>query len=228
MNAIEIHKLNMSYKHKVLNDLDLNLEYGQIVGLVGENGTGKSTLLRILAGLEMTYKGDVKVNGEKPGASSKSYVSYQPDKFSLDESLSVKETMDTYKLFFDDFDDKKFKALLADFKLPFDSKIKEMSKGMKDKIQIALSLSRNAKIFLLDEPISGVDPSSRKIIIDAILKNFDENSLLIISTHLINAIEPLLDRVVFLSDGKIFLNESVDYIRDEKKMSIEDYFTEVF
>lgn len=228
MSAIEIQKLNMSYKHKVLNDLDLTLEYGQIVGLVGENGTGKSTLLRILAGLEMTYKGDVKVNGEKPGPSSKSYVSYQPDKFSLDEGLSVKETMETYKLFFDDFDEKKFKALLADFKLPFDSKIKEMSKGMKDKIQIALSLSRDAKIFLLDEPISGVDPSSRKIIIDAILKNFDENSLLIISTHLINAIEPLLDRVVFLSDGKIFLNESVDYIRNEKHMSIEDYFTEVF
>lgn len=228
MSAIDIKNLNMSYKRKVLNDLELNLEYGQIVGLVGENGTGKSTLLRILAGLEMTYKGNVMVDGKKPGSITKSVVSYQPDRFSLDEKLSVKETMDTYKTFFDDFDEAKFKSLLADFKLPFDSKIKEMSKGMKDKIQIALSLSRNAKIFLLDEPISGVDPSSRKIIIDAILKNFDEKSILIISTHLINAIEPLLDRVVFLSDGKIFLNESVDYIRNEKKMSIEDYFTEVF
>ncbi|MET3616966.1 ABC-2 type transport system ATP-binding protein [Peptoniphilus olsenii] len=184
--------------------------------------------MRILAGLEMTYSGEVLVNGEKPSANTKSFVSYQPDRFSLDERLSVKETMETYANFFEDFNETKFKSLLADFKLPFDSKIKEMSRGMKEKVQIALSLSRDAELYLLDEPISGVDPASRKIIIDAILKNFEEDSLLIVSTHLINAIEPLLDRVLFLSDGKIFLNETVDYIRDEKKMSLEDYFTEVF
>lgn len=228
MNRLEINNLNMSYKHKVLDNLNLSLESGQIVGLVGENGTGKSTLLRILAGLEMTYSGEVLVNGEKPSANTKSFVSYQPDRFSLDERLSVKETMETYANFFEDFNETKFKSLLADFKLPFDSKIKEMSRGMKEKVQIALSLSRDAELYLLDEPISGVDPASRKTIIDAILKNFEEDSLLIVSTHLINAIEPLLDRVLFLSDGKIFLNETVDYIRDEKKMSLEDYFTEVF
>lgn len=228
MSKISIKNLNMRYRRKVLDNLNLELDSGQIVGLVGPNGTGKSTLLRILAGLEKTYKGEILINGKKPDYNTHKEISYQADKFTLDEKISVKEVVKTYKKFFDDFDEDKFYKLFNEFKLPTDSKVREMSKGMKEKLQIALSLSRKTGIYLLDEPISGVDPSARKAIINIILNNFEEDSLLIISTHLISQIEPLLDRVLFLSEGKIYLNKTVDEIRAENNMGIEEYFTEVF
>ncbi|MFR8927053.1 ABC transporter ATP-binding protein [Peptoniphilus senegalensis] len=228
MSKLEIKNLSMGYKNKVLDDLNLELEKGQIVGLVGPNGAGKSTLLRILAGLEMTYKGNVLIDGENITYKTGEILSYQPDKFAMSEKLSVKEVVKTYKLFFKDFDEDKFYKIFNEFNLPEKAKVKEMSKGMREKMQIALSLSRKAEIFLLDEPISGVDPSARKSIIQTILNNFEEDNLIIVSTHLINQIEPLLDRVLFLSDGKIMINKTVDEIRSEENMSIEDYFTEVF
>lgn len=228
MSKLEIKNLSMGYKNKVLDDLNLELEKGQIVGLVGPNGVGKSTLLRILAGLEMTYKGNILIDGENITYKTAEILSYQPDKFALSEKLSVKEVVKTYKLFFKDFDEDKFYKIFNEFNLPQKAKVKEMSKGMREKMQIALSLSRKAEIFLLDEPISGVDPSARKAIIQTILNNFEEDNLIIVSTHLINQIEPLLDRVLFLSDGKIMINKTVDEIRSEENMSIEDYFTEVF
>ena len=228
MSKISIKNLNMRYRRKVLDNLNLELDSGQIVGLVGPNGTGKSTLLRILAGLEKTYKGEILINGKKPDYNTYKEISYQADKFTLDEKISVKEVVKTYKKFFDDFDEDKFYRLFNEFKLPEDSKVGEMSKGMREKLQIALSLSRKTGIYLLDEPISGVDPSARKAIINIILNNFEEDSLLIISTHLISQIEPLLDRVLFLSEGKIYLNKTVDEIRSENNMGIEEYFTEVF
>lgn len=228
MSKLEIKNLSMGYKNKVLDDLNLELEKGQIVGLVGPNGAGKSTLLRILAGLEMTYKGNALIDGENITYKTGEILSYQPDKFAMSEKLSVKEVVKTYKLFFKDFDEDKFYKIFNEFNLPQKAKVKEMSKGMREKMQIALSLSRKAEIFLLDEPISGVDPSARKSIIQTILNNFEEDNLIIVSTHLINQIEPLLDRVLFLSDGKIMINKTVDEIRSEENMSIEDYFTEVF
>lgn len=228
MSKLEIKNLSMGYKNKVLDDLNLELEKGQIVGLVGPNGAGKSTLLRILAGLEMTYKGNVLIDGENINYKTADVLSYQPDKFALSDRLSVNEIVKTYKLFFKDFDEDKFYKVFNEFNLPQKAKVKEMSKGMREKMQIALSLSRKAEIFLLDEPISGVDPSARKSIIQTILNNFEEDNLIIVSTHLINQIEPLLDRVLFLSEGKIMINKTVDEIRSEENMSIEDYFTEVF
>lgn len=228
MSKLEIKNLNMGYKNKVLDNLNLELEKGQIVGLVGPNGAGKSTLLRILAGLEKTYSGSVIIDGEEISYKTADIISYQPDKFALSNKLSVKEVVRTYKAFFKDFDEEKFYRIYKEFKLPEKAKVREMSKGMREKMQIALSLSRKAEIFLLDEPISGVDPSARKAIIETILNNFEEDSLIILSTHLINQIEPLLDRVLFLSDGKISVNKTIDEIRSEENMSIEDYFTEVF
>lgn len=158
MSKLEIKNLNMGYKNKVLDDLNLELDKGQIVGLVGPNGAGKSTLLRILAGLEKTYKGSVVIDGEEISYKTAEILSYQPDKFALSDKLSVKEVVRTYKKFFKDFDEEKFYRIYEEFKLPQGAKVKEMSKGMREKMQIALSLSRRAEIFLLDEPISGVDP----------------------------------------------------------------------
>ena len=142
MSKISIKNLNMRYRRKVLDNLDLELDSGQIVGLVGPNGTGKSTLLRILAGLEKTYKGKILINGKKQDYNTYNEISYQADKFTLDEKISVKEVVKTYKKFFDDFDENKFYKLFNEFKLPADSKVNEMSKGMREKLQIALSLSR--------------------------------------------------------------------------------------
>lgn len=227
---IKIENLNMTYKtNKVLNNLNLDLDKGQVVGLVGPNGSGKTTLLRILANLEMTYSGKVMVNNcILPNYTCKSIVSYQPDHLYLDDKYKLREVMHMHKDFFPNFNDKKFEKMIKEFDLNLDMKLKEMSKGMKDKVQIALSLSRKAKIYLLDEPIGGVDPSARKKILDVMLDNFEDDCLIIISTHMISQIERILDRAVFLKDGKVFLNESVDEIRQKENMGVEEYFEEVY
>jgi ABC-2 type transport system ATP-binding protein len=226
---IKIENLNMTYKsNKVLNDLSLDLDGGQIVGLVGPNGSGKTTLLRILAGLEMTYKGDVSINHIKPSWESKFFVSYQPDHLAFNDKYRLKDLQGFYADFFADFDPEKFEKIIGDFGLNIGMKLKEMSKGMKDKVQIALTLSRKAKVYLLDEPMSGVDPAARKKILQVILDNYEEDGLMLISTHLISQIEPMLDRAVFINDGRVYLNKSVDEIRKEENMGIEEYFEEVF
>lgn len=226
---INIENLNLSYKsNKVLDNFSLNLDNGQIVGIVGPNGSGKTTLLRILAGLEMGYKGSVLINKVRPSWETKKFVSYQPDHIPFNEKYKLKELIRFYEDFFVDFNSEKFKKIIKDFKLDLNYKLKEMSKGMKDKVQIALTLSRKAKVYLLDEPMSGVDPSARKKILQVILDNYDEEGLMIISTHMISQIEPMLDRAIFINDGKVFLNKTIDEIREEKNIGIEEYFEEVF
>lgn len=226
---INIENLSISYRsNKVLDDFSLKLEGGQIVGLVGPNGSGKTTLLRILAGLEMTYKGEVEINQIRPSWESKFFVSYQADHIPFNDKYRLSDLKGFYEEFFEDFDGEKFEKIIKDFGLNLGMKLKEMSKGMKDKVQIALTLSRKAKVYLMDEPMSGVDPAARKKILQVILDNYDENGLMIISTHLISQIEPMLDRAVFINDGKVFLNKSVDELRKEENMGIEEYFEEVF
>lgn len=225
---IEINNLTMKYGgRKVLDGLDLKLDKGEIVGLLGENGSGKTTLLRILAGLERNYKGEVLVNGQYPGDKTNSLISYQPDHLPVDPSLRIKKLAQLYKSFFNDFDEKKFLTLVAGFGIDPGLRIKECSKGMKDKIQIALSLSRKSPIYILDEPMSGIDPKSRKIILQTIIDNFDYEGILIISTHLIGEIEKVLDRAIFIDEGRILVNERVDDIREKENMGVEEYFTEV-
>ncbi|MSS78700.1 ABC transporter ATP-binding protein [Anaerococcus sp. AGMB00486] len=226
---LEIKNLNINYGGRpVLDNLNLRLQKGEIVGLLGPNGSGKTTLLRILAGLEKNYRGDVKINGENPSYLTKSFVSYQPDHLPLDSDYSLKKILKLYEKFFDDFSKEKFEKIIKDFNLTMDMKIKNMSKGMKDKVQISLSLSRKSDIYLLDEPMSGIDPASRKKIMDVIIDNFDSDGLMIISTHLISQVERLLDKVIFLSDGKIILEEKTDEMRNKYKMGVEEYFEEVF
>lgn len=226
---LEIKNLSIAYKNKlVLDKLNLYFKKGEIVGLLGPNGSGKTTLLRILAGLEKNYKGEVKIGGENPDYLTKSFVSYQSDHLPLDKSYNLIQISNLYDEFFEDFSKEKFEKIISDFKLDMKMKIKNMSKGMKDKVQIALSLSRKSDLYLLDEPMSGIDPASRKKIMDVIIDNFDSEGLMIISTHLISQIERLLDKVVFISDGKIILEENIDDLRQNHKMGVEEYFEEVF
>lgn len=224
---ITIRNLTMKYGGRpVIDGLNLDLEKGQIVGLLGENGSGKTTLLRILTGLERNYKGDVKINGKNPGSFTNKDISYQPDHLPVDPSLKIRKVGKIYQNFFADFDEGKFLNLIEGFDIDKDLKIKECSKGMKDKVQIALSLSRKSPIYILDEPMSGIDPKSRKIILKTIIDNFDYEGLLIISTHLISEIEKVLDRAIFIDNGKILVNERVDDIREKENMGVEEYFTE--
>lgn len=226
---IQISNLTINYgKNLVFNNLSLSLEKGQIVGLVGPNGSGKSTLLRILAGLERDYKGEVLLNNESPSERTKDIVSFQADRLALNEKYKLSEVIKIYEDFFEDFDTEKFLKLISDFSLAQNMRISEMSKGMRDKVQIALSLSRNAKIYLLDEPMSGVDPSARRKILKTIVDNLNEDSLLIISTHLISQIEPILDRAVFIGNGQVLVNDTVDEIRTKENMGVEEFFEEVF
>lgn len=224
---ITIRNLTMKYGGRpVIDGINLDLEKGQIVGLLGENGSGKTTLLRILTGLERNYKGGVKINGKDPGDFTNSDISYQPDHLPVDPSLKIKKVAKIYQNFFSDFDEGKFLNMIEGFDIDKDLKIKECSKGMKDKVQIALSLSRKSPVYILDEPMSGIDPKSRKIILQTIIDNFDYEGILIISTHLISEIEKVLDRAIFIDNGKILVNERVDDIRQKQNMGVEEYFTE--
>lgn len=225
---IETKNLTMVYSGKaVLDNLEIKIDSGQIIGLVGENGSGKTTLLRILAGLERNYTGDVLIDGKLPGGMTNKLVSYQPDHLAMKDTLKIAKVVDLYEKFYDDFDSDRFYKLLEGFNIPRDIKIKECSKGMKDKIQIALTLSRKTQIYLLDEPMSGVDPKSRKQVLNTIIENFDYEGIMIISTHLVAEVEKVLDRVVFVENGRILANETVDDIRQNHHMGVEEYFTEV-
>lgn len=225
---IDIKNLTMVYGGKaVLDNINLSLEKGQIVGLLGENGSGKTTLIRILTGLERNYQGEVNICANKPGNLTNNIVAYQPDHLPLDENLKIEEVCRVYSDFYEDFDSNKFYELLNSFEISKELKVKECSKGMKEKIQIALTLSRKAKIYILDEPMSGIDPKSRKIVLNTIIDNFDYEGLMIISTHLVLEVEKMLDRALFLDNGKLVVNESVDDIRENHHMGVEEYFTEV-
>lgn len=225
---IEIKDLTMIYGGRaVLDHVNLNIEKGQIVGLLGENGSGKTSLLRILSGLERNYMGEVKIDGKNPGDATNAYVSYQPDHLPVDPSFKVEKLGKLYGNFFRDFKEEKFIKLIEGFGIDKNLKIKECSKGMKEKIQIALSLSRKSQVYLLDEPMGGIDPKSRKVILQTIIDNFDYEGILLISTHLIGEIEKILDRAIFIDQAKIIVDERVDDIREKKNMGVEEYFTEV-
>ncbi len=226
IRAVNVHK---NYGPiAALDGLNLSLPYGQIVGLLGENGCGKTTLLKILAGLMYDYSGDVEIAGFTPGTESKAHVAFLPDADFLPRSATVISLISYFNDFFTDFDTEKANDLIGFFGLDKQMKLNQMSKGMGEKVQIALTLARNAKVFLLDEPISGVDPAARQVIMDGILRGISDDSLVLISTHLIHDLEPVLDAVVMMRYGKTLLADQVDNLRAEHQKSIDQIFREVY
>ncbi|CAM3163650.1 ABC transporter ATP-binding protein [Streptobacillus ratti] len=227
-NVLEIKNLNKKYFNSiVLNNLNLTLKENTIVGILGPNGSGKTTLLKIIAGLAKESSGEVLINGLKPSTKTKSMVSYLSDKNFIDNSLKVYQALNLYNDFFD-FDMNKAVKLLDEMKINIKSEIASLSKGMKEKVFLILTLSRNAKIFILDEPIAGVDVITRDQILNIIIENVLENSTMLITTHLIKDIERIFDEVAFLKDGKIDEVYKVDELRENSGLTIEELYKEIF
>ncbi len=229
-NIVEINGLHKQYSKKkvVFHNLNLNLESGKIIGLLGPNGSGKTTLIKLLAGLLKEEKGSVTIGGHQVGHESKAIVSYLPERTYLNENLKVKQVINMFKDFYADFDEARAYHMMDLLKIDTNMIIKKLSKGNKEKVQLIMVMSRRAKLYLLDEPIAGVDPAARDYIIETILSNFDSEASILISTHLISDIENILDDVIFIKDGNIVCHQDADSLRQEKGQSVDEIFREVF
>ncbi len=226
---VNITNLNKKYGNKqVLSELNLTIHSGQIVGLLGPNGCGKTTLIKIMTGLIKDYSGNVLIDGFAPNVHTKSVVSYLPEKTYLSNWMTVKDAFSLFQDFYTDFKIEKARDMASSLKLEENQKIVSMSKGMQEKVQLILVMSREAKIYVLDEPIGGVDPAARDYILSTILKNYSNESSILLSTHLIHDVEKIFDKVLFLKNGKIEIDEYVDNIREQKGLSIDALFREVY
>ena len=229
MELLECKQLCKSFDNKqVLKDINLKIPRGKIIGLLGKNGTGKSTLIKLINDLLTPTSGEVLINGEKPGVNSKEIIAYLPERTYLDRDMTIKEAIKYFEEFYKNFDVEKAEKLLKDLNLDINTKISKMSKGMQEKLQLILVMSRNAKLYILDEPLGGVDPATRDYILDTILTNFCEGASVIISTHLISDIERILDEVIFIDNGEIVLTSSADELRNKEKQSIDEIFRRYF
>lgn len=229
MSMIEIQNLDKKFGSKtVLSDLSLQMEAGRIIGLLGPNGCGKSTLLKILAGLTSDYRGAVRLDGHSPDEHTKAITSYLPEKTYLSGWMKPADTFDFFADFYADFDKTKAREMLRQFKLDEKQPIKNMSKGMQEKLQLILVMARKAKIYLLDEPMGGVDPATRSAILDVTLRQYQEDAVMVFATHLIADVEKIFDSVVFLGFGEMKLYEDVDQIREKYGKSVDELFREVF
>lgn len=230
MSAIlETNGLTKKFGSKIaVSDVNLKIERGQIVGLLGPNGSGKSTLIKLANELLTPTSGNILIGGKKPGIDTKKIVSYLPEKTYLNDWMRVHQIIELFSDFYEDFKPEKAYDMLKRLKIDPHDRLKIMSKGTKEKVQLILVMSREAELYLLDEPIGGVDPAARDYILDTIISNYNENATVIISTHLISDIEKILDYVVFINHGQVVLTSSVDDIRDEKGKSVDVLFREVF
>lgn len=230
MNPIlECKGLTRKFNHFfALSNVDLTLERGEIIGLLGPNGSGKTTLIKLINGLLLPTDGQITVNGSVPGVETKKIVSYLPERGCLDERRRISELISYYSDFYSDFDVSRAHTMLKDLDIDPSLRLKTLSKGTKEKVQLILVMSRDAQLYVLDEPIGGVDPAARDYILRTILTNYNEDASVLISTHLIADVENVLNRVLFLQNGQITLNASVDEIRSGHKKSVDALFREVF
>ena len=230
MNPIlECKGLTRKFNHFfALSNVDLTLERGEIIGLLGPNGSGKTTLIKLINGLLLPTDGQITVNGSVPGVETKKIVSYLPERGCLDERRRISELISYYSEFYSNFDVSRAHTMLKDLDIDPSLRLKTLSKGTKEKVQLILVMSRDAQLYVLDEPIGGVDPAARDYILRTILTNYNEDASVLISTHLIADVENVLDRVLFLQNGQITLNASVDEIRSGHKKSVDALFREVF
>lgn len=226
---LEFKNVTKKYGKKVaLNNVNFGLSSGRIVGLLGPNGAGKTTIIKMVNGLLRDYSGQVLIDGEKPGVKSKSIVSYLPDIDYFQSWMKIKDALNIFEDLYKDFDVEKAMNLMYRMNLSPNMKVKELSKGMREKMRLILVMSRNAKIYILDEPIGGVDPASRELILDTILNNYSQDSLVLFSTHLISDIERVFDQVIFIKEGEIVLNRNAEELRIERNKSIDEIFREEF
>ena len=229
MKLLEIKKLNKSFDNKkILKDINLSISGGKIVGLLGKNGAGKSTLIKLINDLLTPTSGEILVNRKEIGVESKKVISYLPERTYLNKQMKVSEVIELFKDFYQDFDEEKATRLLKDLDLDINQSLTKMSKGMQEKVQLVLVMSRKADLYILDEPLGGVGPATRDYILDTILSNFNENASVIISTHLISDIERILDEVIFIDKGKIVLQSDADKLRNKEKSSIDEIFRRMF
>ena len=227
--ALQTQGLSMRYHTALaLDGLDLALPQGKIIGLLGPNGSGKTTLIKLANGLLTPSEGEVLVCDMVPGKESHACVSYLPERTCIPTWMSVKQLMDFYGDFYQDFNRKAAEEMLSHLNIRLTQRIKQMSKGNREKVQLIMVMSRKAKLYLLDEPIGGVDPATRDYILDTIIRNYDPEAVVIISTHLISDVEKILDEVLFINRGRIMLQASVDDIRQQYGKSVDEYFREVF
>ncbi len=226
--AQELTKKYGNAPYAAVDDMSFSLESGRIVGLLGPNGSGKTTLLKIANGLLVPTKGRILIDGMEPGPATKEIVSYLPDASYLPDWMNVETLINMFCDFFSDFQEEKAYEMLADLAINKEDKLRTLSKGTKEKVQLILAMSRAAKVYALDEPIGGVDPAARDYILTTIIRNYSEDALVLISTHLIADVERVLDEVVLINRGQLICHRSVEEIREREGMSVDAYFREVF
>ena len=211
-----------------LNNLNLSLERGQIIGLLGPNGSGKTTFIKLINDLLTPTSGQILIDGKLPGVDTKAMISYLPERTHLDQTMKIKDLIKYFADFYEDFRTERAFTMLKDLNIDQNARLKNLSKGTKEKVQLMLVMSRDAKLYILDEPIGGVDPAARDYILHTILNNYNEEATILLSTHLIHDIESILDQVIFIRQGQLVLNASVDEIRMEQGKSVDSLFREVF
>ena len=228
MEILQVKNVSKSFDaRKIVDGVSFSVERGKIVGLLGKNGSGKTTVIKMINDLLTIDSGEILIGGEKIGVKTKKIVSYLPERSYLDTSKKIYQIFDYFEDFYSDFDRQKAEKMIAELDLTVDMKISKMSKGMREKISLALVMSRNADLYVLDEPLGGVDPVTRDKILKTILSNFGDNSSLIITTHLISDVEKILDKVIFIDGGKILLEGDADKLRESESASINDIFRRV-
>ena len=226
---LQLHHVTKKYKkHVAIDDITLNLPTGKIIGLLGPNGSGKTTLIKLINGLLQPTTGDIVIDGYRPSVETKKIVSYLPDTSYLRENMKIKDTLTLFEDFYTDFSREQAEHLLDDLGLNPNEQLKNLSKGNKEKVQLILVMSRQAKLYILDEPIGGVDPAARDYILRTIIQNRRPNSSVLISTHLIADVEQVLDEALFINQGRILLHENTTVLRNQYGKSIDEIFREQF